>query len=433
MSTDRDFDRIARAWLDLMPDEAPHRTVAAVLQAVETTPQVRRPWRPPWKETPMTRFLVPISVAAAIVVSAAVLLFGQRSQPNVGPQMTPSPSASSLVTASPSDPVPPVGGPVPSELEARWMGGHNDIVAGSAGSSILLDGTTLAVQQSNANGASNLLAGASAIGPGRLRLESTNVGPCLNREVGEYAWTRSSSGRVLTISAVRDDCAGRVEAVAGTWWRMDCRDPGTNCLGDLDAGTYASQYIVLRTNPAKPWAPDFGALTYGVPDGWANYADWPSQFGLTTSAAFANTTASDLEPQVSIQVLPDPSALKSSCTSEPEPGIANTVDAQLAWLEQNPGLVVSRPGNDPFAVDKHDGAYVDLSVAPGYTECGTEVSYMLTPAGTLTAGSNGRERLILVDLGDGHLVAIVIQVHDASRFEEFVGAAMAIVPSFAFK
>ena len=45
MTTSRDADRILRAWLDLMPDEAPDRTVAAVLQAVETTPQQRSPWR----------------------------------------------------------------------------------------------------------------------------------------------------------------------------------------------------------------------------------------------------------------------------------------------------------------------------------------------------------------------------------------------------
>ena len=50
MTANDDFDRIARAWLDLMPDEAPDRAVHAVLQAVETTPQVRRPWRwLPWR------------------------------------------------------------------------------------------------------------------------------------------------------------------------------------------------------------------------------------------------------------------------------------------------------------------------------------------------------------------------------------------------
>ena len=43
MTTNRDPDRILRAWLDLMPDEAPDRLVNAVLEVVETTPQQRRP------------------------------------------------------------------------------------------------------------------------------------------------------------------------------------------------------------------------------------------------------------------------------------------------------------------------------------------------------------------------------------------------------
>ena len=42
MTTERDFDRLARAWLELAPDEAPDRVIAAVLQAAETTPQMRR-------------------------------------------------------------------------------------------------------------------------------------------------------------------------------------------------------------------------------------------------------------------------------------------------------------------------------------------------------------------------------------------------------
>ena len=45
MSTERDFDRIARAWLDVGPNEAPDRAIATILDAVGTTAQNRRPWR----------------------------------------------------------------------------------------------------------------------------------------------------------------------------------------------------------------------------------------------------------------------------------------------------------------------------------------------------------------------------------------------------
>lgn len=45
MTDERDFDRLARAWLDLGTNEAPDRVVAAVPQAAETRPQVRCPHR----------------------------------------------------------------------------------------------------------------------------------------------------------------------------------------------------------------------------------------------------------------------------------------------------------------------------------------------------------------------------------------------------
>ena len=47
MTTDRDFDRIAAAWLDLMPDTAPPHVLEDVLEDVALTPQVAATARPP--------------------------------------------------------------------------------------------------------------------------------------------------------------------------------------------------------------------------------------------------------------------------------------------------------------------------------------------------------------------------------------------------
>ena len=101
MTTDRDFDRLARAWLDLMPDEAPDRTVAAVLQAVETTPQVRRPIRwLTWRSQTMNRLPIALGAAAVVVVAGTVLLSRAGTSPPVAA------SASPPATIAPTSPTP---------------------------------------------------------------------------------------------------------------------------------------------------------------------------------------------------------------------------------------------------------------------------------------------------------------------------------------
>ena len=97
MTDERNFDRLARAWLDLMPDEAPDRTIAAVLQAVETAPQVRPPWRWLTRRFPnMNRLSMAAALAAAAVLAVGGGLWLTRSDgPSIGrPSPTPAPSAS---------------------------------------------------------------------------------------------------------------------------------------------------------------------------------------------------------------------------------------------------------------------------------------------------------------------------------------------------
>ena len=80
MTTSRDPDRVVRAWLDLMPSEAPDRAIDAVLQTVETTPQVRSPWRwLPWRPTPMNRIPLAIAAAAVVVIAGAALILRSTS------------------------------------------------------------------------------------------------------------------------------------------------------------------------------------------------------------------------------------------------------------------------------------------------------------------------------------------------------------------
>ena len=111
MTHERDFDRLARAWLELAPDEAPDRVVAAVLQAAEATPQVRRrvAW-PTWRSFSMNRLPMAAGAAAILVilVGAGFLLSRQPETTGAGVAATPSPTAvPSAASVSPTPAVSP--------------------------------------------------------------------------------------------------------------------------------------------------------------------------------------------------------------------------------------------------------------------------------------------------------------------------------------
>jgi hypothetical protein len=452
MTATSDSDRIIRAWLDLMPDEAPEHAIASVLQAVAEAPQPRRArWWPTWRSTPMNRTLVALGAAAIVaVVAGAVLLGRPATLPSVGASPTVIPSTPSAAASfAPAASEIAVGGPVPSELVGRWMGGHTSFVEAGAGSSLVVSQNGIAIEQANQNGHALLGAAASAPNAGQLRVETTGQPGCRPGDVGIYGWTRSSGGRVLTLTAVSDDCAARSAAVAGTWWQMGCRNPNTDCLGDLEPGTYATQYIAPRLATGTPWSPLFGGITYTVPVGWANSQDWPSTIKLTPSADYALETASGPPNGVlhEIYVFTEPAAdtQDGTCPDKPDASVAHTVDGLLTWLARQPALATTTP--TPITIDGHPGAMIDISLRPSWTRAcpgdSSPSAAILTPAGSpldpwgVGIRTGEHDRLILLDLGDGHLLGITVVDHHAKgqpdRFQALVNASMPVIQSFRFK
>src|SRR3954462_7213471 len=99
MTRERDFDHLARAWLELGPDEAPDRVVAAVLQAAETTPQVRRRLaRPTWRSFQMNRLPVAAGPAAVLTVLIGGVLLQNRPPDATGVGVSPTPSPTAVAT-----------------------------------------------------------------------------------------------------------------------------------------------------------------------------------------------------------------------------------------------------------------------------------------------------------------------------------------------
>jgi hypothetical protein len=320
------------------------------------------------------------------------------------------------------------------------MGAHRDVtgVLPLAGTSIILSADDLALTQSGGGEDRHLLSSsASAVRDRQVRLELTAVeGACSAGDVGLYAWSLSPSGRTLTITGDDDECATRHSALRGVWWRMACRDPHDDfCLGDLDAGTYGSQYFVPRLDPGADWEPVFGALTYTVPDGWANSADWPDRLNLVPTTDFAKVTPEHQEVDSEVIVFTQPTALAQGApcfTGEPQSGVGRTVDDLIAWLGEVPGLRVTE--STAMSIDGYPGQWVDLRVDRDRTSACKELEFMKPSGGDpVVIGGEERERLILVDLGQGDVVGIRIFSRNPAMFDAFVAEAMQIVESFQFR
>jgi hypothetical protein len=103
MSDDRQFERIARAWLELGPTDAPDHVVEDALLTIESTSQerdLRIPWRLPTMN-PAARLVV--LAAVAILAIGGAMYLSRAPVSSVG--TSPSP-VSSLPSSAPAPPSP---------------------------------------------------------------------------------------------------------------------------------------------------------------------------------------------------------------------------------------------------------------------------------------------------------------------------------------
>ena len=104
---------------------------------------------------------------------------------------------------------------------------------------------------------------------------------------GDYTYTLTNDGRRLTIVGVADPCAQRLAAIPGDWLLRGLQGPRGQLPRRPGGRDLRSQFVTPRLDPEASWTPDYGAVTYTVPDGWANAADWPEYFSLAPSADYA--------------------------------------------------------------------------------------------------------------------------------------------------
>jgi hypothetical protein len=424
MSTDRDVTRIVRSWLDEGVTQLPDRVLDAVLDQVPATSQ-RRAWWPAWRFLTVNATLR-YGIAAVVVAVAAIVGFSLINNQVGDTEPTPTPSSSAEAGAA-----------VSAALLHPFLGEPREaaLAIGGDRSMLIFTESTFALE----TGSGEIFRSAASVADSDV-LVLVAQGPSSGCEVGtegRYPYSFSPGGSILTFTEATDPCAERAAALSGDWQRSDCRNAENACLGNLEAGTYASQFIEPRALGAA-WKARYGALTYTVPAGWAAFSDWPETYGLMTQADYATYDAeacADCADQIAIWVNPQAASL-DDCAEAAATGVDTTVAAMVEWLTQHPGLVVSEP--QEVSIGGLNGTIVDLEMASDWTEtCPAPVDpWVAAPTffngWHLAIAAGDRQRFVLVDLGDGNTVAINLDARDSTTFDAFVAEAMPIVETFEF-
>ncbi|MFI5100776.1 MAG: hypothetical protein ACHQE5_09745 [Actinomycetes bacterium] len=262
--------------------------------------------------------------------------------------------------------------------------------------------------------------------PGQIELHSSETSAgCTIGDLGRYGWSLSPSGSILTVALLGDACVLRGAALPGHWTRVRCL-ADQRCLGDLDAGTYTTQFFLHQ-------------FSYSVPADWADAVEGIHSFFLQRQPDYAQDGAGIVQnngvqlPTLAVYPDPVPEDLDATCNYV-LPATSRTIEA-LA------GLVGARPGIDatkPLAttVGEHSARVLDVQVKAGWTLRCPAVGYIpfvaFGPQGDFGLAGSERARLVFVDLGSGATALIVIDVPGGTGFDAFVAEAMPIVESLAF-
>jgi hypothetical protein len=440
MTDQRDFERMARAWLDLMPDEAPDRVFTAVLQAVESVPQERPPLGLGRRRfLPMQRLSFAAAVGVAGILAVAGLLY-VRTAPT---DRVAAPSATAVATAPASaSAVPaPAAVTVPPELQGRWVWrpAAPDAHIGRTNPDLVFGRTNVSVGVAEGLGA--LVADATTTSDGGLELVQTSSSGDCRDIVGRYAYSLSLTGRTLSLTPRADACPARETALAGSWVKEACPVSNGACLGRLDAGTYASRFIDPRLDPGEPWRARYGGLMFTVVDGWANTGDSPTMYSLVPLSAMAGTDP-DAAPAHELDIVTQPTLPVGDPCARPVVGSSRdrSVAALMAGITANPALRATALA--PIELGGASGMVVDLELQPSYTghcpDVTEPMAVFLTSAitgeasYTLAVTGHQKVELVLLDLGGGDVVGAVMRSADADRFDADVYAAMWVLNTLTF-
>jgi hypothetical protein len=141
----------------------------------------------------------------------------------------------------------------------------------------------------------------------------------------------------------------------------------------------------------------------------------------------------DRTRKIGLNTQPTAMGQDQPCSDTVAAGVGRTVNSLVTWLRTVPGLVTTAP--TAITIDGHPGKWLDVRLDPAWKKtCPGETAPIVTylNPGTAISGTE-RERLILLDLGGGDVLATVVWARDQATFDPFVQEAMPIIQSFTLE
>jgi hypothetical protein len=370
MTATRDFDEIARAWLDLMPDEAPARVFDAVLDAVEVTPQRRLSLAVQWRLPDMSRLALPSTVAALVLLAGAIWLL-PRSPSN--PASTPSPSPSASASA-------PATGALDDALRATWLAnaGSDPLLGNGDGPvSMVIGPAGTSIAASNFGPGNGFASSVAASGAGQLTMILDRASSdCAVGARGEYRWVLSSDRSELVFTTLSEECPARAAAFVRRWARS------------LVGATTVGAGIVDSMNPMF-------AVT--LPD---------DDYATRTLDDFVEIAAPS---GFSLMAFKNPVPFADACsTGEERLPVKPGADAFLKAFEQNDAFVVGARREQ--TIDGHRVISASVGGKANYARCPGQELYEYTPEKCtchFIVGQGYADRFYVIEVGSDTFLFIV--------------------------
>ena len=399
------------------PDEPKYRgDIAELLHSRATSPRdpdlighavdvvTRQPRRQPrW----------PIFVgaaAAALVLVIGLTTIARRDPP---PSATTPPSTS----VAPNSTVAPTG--LPAELLDRWVGATPSAVITPNPSSpafVVFTADQVSLEHLSGGLVNDFTSRVAVSGRGELVLTLTGqIGRCIAGATGDYRWRASPQATTLTLEAIDDECPDRAAALAGTWTHTACPTRGNDCLGPLEAGTYAS----VNFDPFDSDA--YGQVAYTVTDGWTSTLDDKARLTLLPPDA-------DEQGEHGLYLFADVAATTTDCPATSAAAVG--MDAIADAITSTPGLEAT---TDVAEVGGFEARTIDITATD--LICDGEASVLASKPGAVTSWSatinEGQQmRIVLVDLTDNRTLALVISSERSpSAYAALVDDAAAVIDS----